>query len=57
MQRMGKNQLFRRNFDFLPILGFAVGLMITWEAMFNAVSYSLPNGGLPAMIYMYSTSG
>lgn len=30
--------------------------MVTWEAVFNSVSYSLPNGGLPSMIYMYLVS-
>jgi choline transport protein len=30
--------------------------MISWEAMLNATSYSIPNGGLPAMIWMYVVS-
>ncbi|CAK4030818.1 Choline transport [Lecanosticta acicola] len=43
MARMGQAQEFRRNFSFIPIFGFAA----------VSVSYILPNGGLPAMIYVY----
>lgn len=53
MYRMGKAQEFKRNFTFIPIFGFAAVLMITWEGMLNALSYPLPNGGLPTMVYMF----
>lgn len=56
MHRMGKTQELRRNFSFIPTFGFSAVLMISWEAMLNATSYSLPNGGLPAMIWMYVVS-
>lgn len=53
MYRMGKLQELKRNFSFLPIFGFAAVLMITWEAVFSSVSYAIPNGGLPTMVWMY----
>jgi hypothetical protein len=56
MHRMGKTQELRRNFSFIPTFGFSAVLMISWEAMLNATSYSVPNGGLPAMIWMYVVS-
>ena len=56
MHRMGKTQELRRNFNFIPTFGFSAVLMISWEAMLNATSYSIPNGGLPAMIWMYVVS-
>lgn len=56
MYRMGKTQEFKRNFSFIPTFGFSAVLMISWEAMLNATSYSIPNGGLPAMIWMYVIS-
>ena len=56
MHRMGKTQELRRNFSFIPTFGFYAVLMISWEAMLNATSYSIPNGGLPAMIWMYVIS-
>ncbi|KAL8734735.1 MAG: hypothetical protein Q9181_003099 [Wetmoreana brouardii] len=31
MARMGKKQVFRRNFDYYSILGFSMILMATWE--------------------------
>jgi choline transport protein len=56
MHRMGKTQELRRNFSFIPTFGFSAVLMISWEAMLNSTSYSIPNGGLPAMIWMYVVS-
>jgi choline transport protein len=56
MHRMGKTQELRRNFNFIPTFGFSAVLMISWEAMLNATSYSISNGGLPAMIWMYVVS-
>ncbi|KAL9527814.1 putative amino acid/polyamine transporter [Sphaerulina musiva] len=53
MHRMGKAQEFRRNFSFIPIFGFAATLMMTWASVLSSASYVLPNGGLPAMIWMY----
>ncbi|USW54167.1 Putative amino acid/polyamine transporter I [Septoria linicola] len=53
MQRMGKQQEFKRNFSFIPIFGFAAVLMMTWASVLSSASYVLPNGGLPAMIWIY----
>lgn len=53
MARLGRAQEFRRNFSFIPIFGFAAVLMMTWASALSTVSYVLPNGGIPAMIYIY----
>ncbi|KAM3420290.1 hypothetical protein BST61_g3575 [Cercospora zeina] len=53
MRRMGKQQELRRNFSFIPIFGFAAVLMMTWASILSSASYTLPNGGLPAMIWVY----
>jgi choline transport protein len=53
MTRMGKDQQLRRNFQFVPIFGFAAVLMVTWEATLASASYVLPNGGKPALIWTY----
>ena len=53
MARLGKRQELRRNFQFVPIFGFAACLMITWEAVLAAASYALPNGGRPAVIWTF----
>ncbi|KAF7195180.1 putative amino-acid permease [Pseudocercospora fuligena] len=53
MARMGKTQELKRNFSFIPIFGFAAVLMMTWASVLSSVSYILPNGGLPAMIWIY----
>ncbi|EGP88117.1 unnamed protein product [Zymoseptoria tritici ST99CH_1A5] len=53
MRRMGMAQEFKRNFSFIPIFGFSAVLMMTWASVLSGVSYALPNGGLPALIYNY----
>lgn len=46
----------QRNFTFIPIFGFAAVLMITWEAVMASASYVIPNGGRPAIIWMFLVS-
>ncbi|KAK4499303.1 hypothetical protein PRZ48_009816 [Zasmidium cellare] len=53
MARMGQAQEFKRNFSFIPIFGFAAVLMMTWASVLSSASYILPNGGRPAMIWIY----
>jgi choline transport protein len=53
MRRLGKEQLFKRNFNFVSILGFALILMATWEALLGTVAFGLGNGGTAGLIYTY----
>ncbi|ETI24991.1 hypothetical protein G647_04361 [Cladophialophora carrionii CBS 160.54] len=53
MKRMGKEQLFKRNFGFLSIFGFAMILMQTWQALLGTIVFGLGNGGTAGLIYMY----
>lgn len=53
MSRMGKMQEFRRNFSFIPIFGFTMVLMISWEAVLAAASWVLPNGGPTALVWTF----
>ncbi|EXJ73826.1 uncharacterized protein A1O5_03588 [Cladophialophora psammophila CBS 110553] len=53
MQRMGKEQQFRRNFGFLSIMGFAMILMSTWESQLGTAGFALGNGGTAGIVYMY----
>ncbi|EXJ77510.1 hypothetical protein A1O3_09737 [Capronia epimyces CBS 606.96] len=53
MRRMGKEQLFKRNFGFLSIFGFAMILMNTWQALLGTVAFGLGNGGTAGLIYLY----
>ncbi|KAK5049998.1 hypothetical protein LTR84_004117 [Exophiala bonariae] len=53
MKRMGKKQLFRRNFGFLSIFGFSMILMNTWQALLGTIAFGLGNGGTAGLIYMY----
>ncbi|PSN60203.1 GABA permease [Corynespora cassiicola Philippines] len=53
MRRLGKQQLFKRNFGFLSILGFALILMGTWEALLGTVAFGLGNGGPSGLLYTY----
>ncbi|EXJ63331.1 uncharacterized protein A1O5_11652 [Cladophialophora psammophila CBS 110553] len=53
MKRMGKEQLFKRNFGFLSIFGFAMILMNTWQALLGTIAFGLGNGGTAGLIYLY----
>lgn len=43
----------KRNFGFLSILGFALILMGTWEALLGTVAFGLGNGGPSGLLYTY----
>ncbi|WEW58032.1 hypothetical protein PRK78_003499 [Emydomyces testavorans] len=53
MKRMGKQQQLRRNFSFLPIFGFSMILMSTWESVLGTAAFGLGNGGTAGLIYVY----
>lgn len=45
MKRLGKQQLFKRNFGFLSTLGFISIYMATWEFVLVSLAVGLVNGG------------
>ena len=53
MQRLGKRQELRRNFQFTSILGFVAIAMGTWEVTLSATAAGLTNGGTGGMIWMF----
>ncbi|KAF2724459.1 GABA-specific permease [Polychaeton citri CBS 116435] len=53
MDRMGKKQLFKRNFRFFSIFSFAMVLLSTWEAVLGTAAFGLGNGGTAGLIYVY----
>ncbi|KUJ13411.1 choline transport protein [Mollisia scopiformis] len=53
LARLGKRQVLKRNFTFLPILSFACTVIITWEATFFTLELCLPNGGPAGAIYSF----
>ncbi|RMD41004.1 hypothetical protein DV735_g4103, partial [Chaetothyriales sp. CBS 134920] len=53
MARLGKEQLFNRNFGFLSIFGFALIIMGTWESILATIAFGLGNGGPGGLIYTY----
>lgn len=46
MQRMGKQQVFKRNFGLWPTLGFTSIYIATWEYLLVSVYAGLVNGEL-----------
>ena len=44
MKRMGKQQVFKRNFGFWPTLGFTSIYIATWEYLLVSVYAGLVNG-------------
>ncbi len=56
MQRLGKRQELRRNFQFTSILGFVAIAMGTWEITLSATAAGLTNGGTGGMIWMFAGS-
>ncbi|RMZ82153.1 hypothetical protein DV738_g1844, partial [Chaetothyriales sp. CBS 135597] len=53
MARLGKEQVFNRNFGFLSIFGFALIIMGTWESILATIAFGLGNGGPSGLIYTY----
>ncbi|KIX00815.1 uncharacterized protein Z518_09880 [Rhinocladiella mackenziei CBS 650.93] len=53
MDRLGKEQLFKRNFGFVSIFGFALIIMSTWETILSTVAFGLGNGGPGGLIWTF----
>ncbi|KAF2143925.1 uncharacterized protein K452DRAFT_285965 [Aplosporella prunicola CBS 121167] len=53
MARLGKKQVFKRNFHDLSIIGLTVMMMGTWEAIASTITFSLTNGGLAGSVWIY----
>lgn len=51
--RSGQLIALQRNFTSVPILGFAVILMGTWETILGTVAWGLGNGGTAGLIYTF----
>lgn len=51
MEKGGKRQQLKRNFNLLSIIGLTTTLMITWEGLVNAFQAGLENGGPAGLIY------
>lgn len=53
MQRLGKKQLFKRNFSFLSTLGFISIYMATWEFVLVSLALGLLNGGFAGLFWTF----
>ena len=53
MRRLGKSQVYVRNFRFLATLGFAMVFSSTWEYVLVATSSGLVNGGFGGLVWEY----
>lgn len=51
MRVLGKQQVLRRNFKFVTMLGFASTVMVAWEALFVVAPFALEDGGTPAIFW------
>lgn len=51
MRRMGKVQVFNRNFRLITTICFTSCVMSTWELLLAASGPTLKNGGLPALFW------
>ncbi|KAK6207177.1 hypothetical protein LQW54_007378 [Pestalotiopsis sp. IQ-011] len=56
MQRLGKKQEFRRNFQFLSTLGFVSIYMATWEFVLVSLSVGFANGGFGGLFWCFITT-
>ncbi|CAD6442859.1 90bd4527-1b05-4edc-9b49-a094a9315455 [Sclerotinia trifoliorum] len=53
MQRLGKKQEFKRNFNLLSTLGFISIYMATWEFVLVSLSVGLTNGGFAGLFWVF----
>ncbi|PGH00160.1 hypothetical protein AJ80_09213 [Polytolypa hystricis UAMH7299] len=51
MSALGKEQVLRRNFRFISILGFGSTLIATWEVILTLLSFGLMDGGTGGLIW------
>jgi choline transport protein len=53
MNRLGKKQEFKRNFDFISTLGFISIYMATWEFVLVSLSAGFTNGGYGGLFWTF----
>ncbi|KAL3703931.1 hypothetical protein TMatcc_009621 [Talaromyces marneffei ATCC 18224] len=53
MSALGRDQVLRRNFGFISILGFGCTLIATWEVVLTLLTYGLTDGGTAGLIWGY----
>jgi choline transport protein len=53
MDRLGKKQEFKRNFDFISTLGFISIYMATWEFVLVSLSAGFTNGGYGGLFWTF----
>ncbi|KAK5169166.1 uncharacterized protein LTR77_006475 [Saxophila tyrrhenica] len=56
MQRLGKQQEFKRNFHTLSALGFVSVYMATWEFVLVSLSIGFTNGGFAGLFWCFITT-
>jgi hypothetical protein len=56
MLRMGKEQEFKRNFNFLSALGFVSVYMATWEFVLVSLAIGFNNGGFGGLFWCFITT-
>ncbi|KAI4114679.1 MAG: hypothetical protein LQ345_004578 [Seirophora villosa] len=56
MRMLGRIQVLRRNFNFIPILGFSVVLICTWELLFANLTFALTNGGTGGLFWGFTVA-
>ena len=56
MQRLGKKQEFKRNFNFWSALGFVSIYMATWEFVLVSLSVGFANGGFAGLFWCFITT-
>lgn len=53
LARLGKKQVFKRNFGLISMLSFSCTILVTWEAVLVLFSSGFQNGGPPGLVYQY----
>ncbi|KAF2717100.1 amino acid transporter [Polychaeton citri CBS 116435] len=56
MKRLGKKQVFKRNFGFWSALGFVSIYMATWEFVLVSLSVGFANGGFAGLFWCFITT-
>ncbi|KAL8824834.1 MAG: hypothetical protein Q9191_004789 [Dirinaria sp. TL-2023a] len=53
MSVLGRDQVLRRNFRFISIVGFGCTLISTWEVILTLLSFVLTDGGTAGLVWGY----
>lgn len=51
---LGRQQVLRRNYHFVSILGFSAVLICTWELLFANLIFALTDGGLAGIFWGFT---